>query len=389
MTLPLVAHNRLQLLENGGRYFPALIAAIDGAQDEVHLETYIFADDVTGRQVADALARAARRGVAVRILVDGFGAPDFAGGLGKALQDAGAEVLIYRPELSRWTLRRHRLRRMHRKLAVIDAGIAFVGGINVIDDMDTPEQIPPRFDYAVSVVGPLVGTMREAARSLWNLVRWARLGRRPPAPHALPASPAPAGTAAAAFLTRDNLRHRRDIETAYLAAIDSARQEILIANAYFLPGRRFRQALIGAARRGVRVRILLQGRSEYLIQHLATRSLYGRLLEAGIEVWEYRRSFLHAKVAVIDGHWSTVGSSNIDPFSLLLAREANLVVEDPSFAAELHASLTAAMATGAVEALAADQRRVSWWDTAVGRMAYFLVRLAVGVTRYGGDDYAE
>jgi cardiolipin synthase len=383
----IVPHNRLRLLESGAHYFPALIDAIAAAIREIHLETYIFADDPTGRAVSAALAAAARRGVRVRVLVDGFGARDFAAGLGAELAAAGADVLVYRPEVARFRLRRHRLRRMHRKLVVIDARLAFVGGINIIDDLDTPQQIPPRYDYAVAVEGPLVGRIHAAARHLWNLVRWARLGRRPARPAFVPTAPPPAGTTAAAFLTRDNLRHRHDIENAYLAAIARARKEILIANAYFLPGRRFRQALIAAAQRGVRVVVLLQGRSEYLIQHHATRSLYGRLLAGGIEVWEYRRSFLHAKVAVIDGHWATIGSSNIDPFSLLLAREANLVVEDRTFAAELRASLTTAMEAGAHRVSLEDLQKLPWWGVLGGRLAYFLVRLAVGFSRRRGSDY--
>ena len=140
-----------------------------------------------------------------------------------------------------------------------------------------------------------------------------------------------AGAQTAKFLIRDNLRHRRDIEHAYLAAIRTAKREILIANSYFFPGIRFRRALIAAAGRGVRVTLLLQGRVEYLLLHYATRALYGQLLAAGVTIQEYHQSFLHAKVAVVDDHWATVGSSNIDPYSLLMAREANVVVRDPDF----------------------------------------------------------
>jgi cardiolipin synthase len=147
--------NSLRLLHSGGEYFPALIAAIDSAAHEVHLETYIFADDRTGRLVAGAMAAAARRGVAVRVLVDGFGARDFATGLGVSLTAAGVEVMTYRPEAGQTRIRRHRLRRLHRKLAVVDGRIAFAGGINVIDDFDDGKSAAPRFDYAVRIEGPL------------------------------------------------------------------------------------------------------------------------------------------------------------------------------------------------------------------------------------------
>ncbi|OYW16852.1 MAG: cardiolipin synthase B, partial [Burkholderiales bacterium 12-64-5] len=140
--------NDIRLLVCGEQYFPALEAAIDLARHEIFLETYIFADDSVGARIAAALARAAQRGVRVRVLVDGFGAREFETTHRVALETAGAHTLIFRPDISWVTLRRNRLRRMHRKLAVIDAGTGFAGGINIIDDMHTPGHTPPRFDFA-------------------------------------------------------------------------------------------------------------------------------------------------------------------------------------------------------------------------------------------------
>lgn len=381
--------NSLQLLHSGGEYFPALIAAIDAAAHEVHLETYIFSDDRTGRLVVAALAAAARRGVAVRVLVDGFGARDFAAGLGVSLAAAGVEVMTYRPEAGQTRIRRHRLRRLHRKLAVVDGRIAFAGGINVIDDFDDGKSPAPRFDYAVRIEGPLAERVHAAVRHVWRLVRWASLGRRPPPPAALPAVTAVCGTIRAALLIRDNLRHRHDIEHAYLQAIHAARSEILISNAYFLPGRRFRKVLLAAAKRGVRVRLLLQGRSDHVLLHHATLSLYDRMLSAGIRVFEYQPAELHAKVAVIDDDWATVGSSNIDPFSLLLSREANVVVRDTAFADELRNSLVAAIDNSMREIRVEDQRRRGWLARLVNAAAYSVVRFLIGVTRYGSKHYAD
>ncbi|KAF0164326.1 MAG: putative cardiolipin synthase [Rhodocyclaceae bacterium] len=376
--------NRLSLLESGAEYFPAVIAAIDAALHEVHLEAYIFADDSTGRRVATALGNAALRGVAVRVLVDGFGAREFAAGLGESLAAQGVEVMTYRPEIGKLRFRRHRLRRLHRKLVVVDGRTAFVGGINVLDDFDDGKEVSARFDYAVSIEGPLVARIHVTCRHVWRLVRWASLGRRPPPPAPLPAAPGLRGTTLAALLIRDNLRHRRDIENAYLGAIHRARNEIVIANAYFLPGLRFRKALLAAAKRGVSVTLLLQGRVEYVLQHFATQSLYDRMLSAGVRVFEYEKGFLHAKVAVIDKHWATVGSSNIDPFSFLLSREANLVVRDAAFAGELRASLDRAISGASREIRSQDHRRRSWLARLVAAAAYSLVRILVGVTRYGG-----
>ncbi|MDI6746272.1 MAG: cardiolipin synthase ClsB [Rhodocyclaceae bacterium] len=379
--------NRLDLLKNGAEYFPALQAAIAAARSEIHLETYIFNADATGRRVVAALAAAASRGVAVRVLVDGFGARDFPQELGLMLVASGAMVEVYRAELGSFKLRRHRLRRLHRKLVVIDGCLAFVGGINVIDDVSPPA---PRLDYAVRVAGPLVATIHASVRHLWRLVGWAKLQRRPPSLPVSPWSGEPlAGTTTAAFLIRDNLRHRRDIEEAYLAALAEARSEVLLANAYFLPGWRFRRALRDAAARGVAVTILLQGRVEYALLHYATQALYRNLLDGGVRIFEYHAGYLHAKVAVVDDCWATVGSSNIDPFSLLLAREGNLVVQDGGFATQLRISLQHALANGASEVALPDLRRRSVLGRAVRWAAYGLVRLLLGITRYGGNDYRE
>ncbi|MDA1116806.1 MAG: cardiolipin synthase ClsB [Proteobacteria bacterium] len=373
--------NRLTLLRNGEQYFPALVAAIDAARDEVFLETYIFADDQTGSLVADALARAAARGVSVHLLVDGFGTRGFAPRFRRMLTAAGARVLVYRPDISPWTLRRDRLRRMHRKLASVDAGVAFVGGINIIDDFDAPGSAPPRYDYAVQVAGPLCAAVRDAAARLWAQVNAPALL----APHRdLARTPEPdfADGQRAALVLRDSVRHRRDIERAYLEMIRSAREEILIANAYFFPGRRFRKALLSAARRGVRVVLLLQGRVDHFLFHYASRAMYGPLLDAGIEIQEYRRSFLHAKVAVFDCCRASIGSSNIDPFSLLLAREANVFVDDARFAAELRASLEDAMRTGASPLPPLEWRRRAWWRRAWNWIAYGIARLMIAFAGY-------
>jgi cardiolipin synthase len=225
-------------------------------------------------------------------------------------------------------------------------------------------------------------------RQLWQLVRWANFRRRLPQHFPAPTRTTPSGDIEAAFVLRDNLRHRRDIEETYLAAIDSAQQEVVLANAYFLPGRRFRHALAAAAARGVRVVVLLQGRVEYVLLHYATQALYGSLIAGGVRIVEYRRSFLHAKVAVVDGRWATVGSSNIDPFSLLLAREANVVVRDGGFAGQLRASLASRMAEGGVEIKRIDLQRRSLLHRAATWLAYGAVRLAIGLAGYGaGREY--
>jgi cardiolipin synthase A/B len=373
--------NRIALLTSGGDYFPALAAAIDAAQSEVRLETYIFENDQTGQRIANALIAAARRGVHVYVAVDGFGSPGFMGGLGKTLHEGGVEVYIYRPELSRFRIRRHRLRRLHRKLACIDACIAFVGGINIIDDLNPSDLPEPRLDYAVKVEGPLLADIHRTMLKLWVMLRWVNLGRRYRPRRARLECPRLGDDIQAALVIRDNLRHRREIERAYLKAIVTAREEIIIANAYFLPGQAFRRALRDAAKRGVKVTLLLEGLIEYRLQYFATLALYSTMLGAGIRIFEYRKSYLHAKVAVVDGEWATVGSSNIDPFSLMLAREANVLIRDAEFAQQLRVSLEHAMNNGAVEIVGSEH--LSTMRRFFGWMAYGLLRFAAGMAGYG------
>lgn len=384
MRARLLPGNQLTLLNSGAEYFPALLTAINEARREVHLESYIFEDDDTGRVVAEALQAAAQRGLTVRLLVDGFGAPAFGGTLMPALVDAGVMAVIYRPEVARFKLRRHRLRRLHRKLAVIDGEIAFVGGINIIDDLNSPGRLPARYDYAVRIEGPVLVPIQRAMQRLWEIVAWVSFKRRYRIARSAMPTPTPRGDQVAAFLVRDNIRHRRDIEEAYLAAIANARESILIANAYFLPGRRFRRELSAAVQRGVHVRVLLQGRIEYRLFHYATQALYGKLLNAGLHLFEYHHSFLHAKVAVIDDQWATVGSSNIDPFSLLLSKEANLVVVDRKFAAELRCSVEKAMQEGAQELPPQRWQELPWHSRLLRWVSYNLVRMAIGIAGYGG-----
>lgn len=380
--------NALRLLRNGAEYFPALVEAVRGARDEVWIETYIFADDPAGRAVAEALVEAARRGVKVRVLVDGWGAKHYlTPALERCLGDGDVRLLKYRPEVAPWQFRSHRLRRLHRKLAHVDGRVAFVGGINVIDDMNTPGQRPPRVDFAVRLEGPVVARVVQTMARVWALCELVQFRTRevPLFPETRPVRRV--GGQTAKLTLRDNLSHRRDIERAYLAAIRTARREILIANAYFLPGMRFRRALIDAARRGVQVTLLLQHRVEYRLLHYASRALYGQLLAGGVAIEEYHRSFLHAKVAVVDERWATVGSSNIDPYSLLMSREANVFVRDAGFAAELRLELMQMVQTGARRvgpqhwaARPVLARALSW-------AAYGVVRVAMGFLGYGGNEW--
>ncbi len=357
---PFVGGNSVRLLQGGDELFPAMCQAMAGAQHEIWLATYIFQDDAAGRAVADALLAAAQRGVAVRVVLDGFGSKDTLRKLRQWLAHDSIDLVVFRP-IDRWWawFQPGQLRRLHQKLCAVDGEIAFVGGINVIDDrFDQNHGVcdTPRLDFAVELRGPVAQPVGHTAHAMWaratlgsswrHEVRALARSARPvrstlrllrelsinPEPAVLDAAllPVPVG-----FVVRDNLRQRRAIEHVYIAAIRKAQHRVEIICPYFYPGRAFRRVLRQAADRGVQVRLLLQGKVDYRFAGLAARVLYEELLAHGVRIFEYTPAFLHAKVAVVDDDWATVGSSNIDPLSLLLNLEANAVINDPAFAAEL------------------------------------------------------
>lgn len=397
-TAPLRDGHQIRLIEGGEAYFQAVIAAVDLARSQVQLETYIFDFHGAAAAVAEALERAALRGVRVWLVVDGVGTGSVPVEWALRFERAGVSCRVYSPLGTLGLLIPSRWRRLHRKLCVVDGHQAFCGGINILDDWYDPHHgtlLHPRLDFAVHARGALVQQVQETMTQLWwrlQAVRHVRQHNFPeafssfraaglhlPWTHADDAIGPHQIKAKAGLLLRDNVLHRSQIERAYLKAIGMARHEIVIANAYFLPGRRMRAALIHAARRGVRVRLLLQGRYEYFMQYHAVRPVYGALLAAGIEIHEYTASFLHAKVAVIDPDndrpWATVGSSNLDPLSLLLAREANVVVADRTFAVQLHRRLVLAMEEQSTQVDAAAYLRRPWHQRLRDRMAFGLMRL--------------
>ncbi len=394
--------HQLRLIEGGEAYFRHLIAAIEQARSQVQLETYIFDFHGEASAVAEALERAALRGVRVWLVVDGVGTGRLPLDWAQRFEQAGVEYRIYSPLGRLGLLIPSRWRRLHRKLAVVDGQQAFCGGINILDDWFDPRHgqlTHPRLDFAVQARGAMVQQVQETMTRLWWRLQAVSHVREHQFPEAFSSFRA-AGlhlpwtqegqadgdqiVARAGLLLRDNVLHRTQIEKAYLKAIAGARHEVLIANAYFLPGRRLRKALVLAARRGVRVRLILQGRYDYFMQYHAVRPVYRTLLAAGIEIHEYTASFLHAKVAVVDPQrerpWATVGSSNLDPLSLLLAREANVVVADRPFARQLHQRLEQIMAEHCEPVSADSFGRRPWRQRLRDRIAFGLMRLALFLT---------
>lgn len=369
--------NHLALLHRGAEFFPSLIHACDAASSEIYLETYIFASDATGEAVREALVRAAARGVAVQVLVDWLGTGHArVKALAEAFAPAGVRFAAFNP----WF--RRGVARTHRKIVVIDQRLAFLGGLNINDDMlsddDSARPLPfPRWDFAVSILGPLVDEIHAEVSAHWQrqhrrslrarLADWRQW-------YAARFAPARA-VAEAALVVRDNLRNRGAIQRALLLALGRARENAVLVTPYFAPGRKLRRALVHAAQRGLNVTLLI-GVGQFRMQDAVAQSFYPRLLRAGVNVVEYRKTQLHAKVAVVDDEWATVGSSNFDGLSLFVNHEANILVRDAGFALALRDIVARGIAEGTAVTVA-DIDRVSWIRRLGNRLAYLLYRFVL------------
>jgi cardiolipin synthase len=377
-----IAGNDIRLLENGEEYFPRVLACIAEARQEIILETFILFEDTVGLPLHRALVAAGRRGVQVDVTIDGFGSPDLSDDFLGSLADAGVRIHVFDPGKRLLGWRVNMLRRMHRKIVVIDSAIAFVGGINFSADHLADFGPLAKQDYAVEIRGPLVAEIhRFTHAALAQGQRYERVRkwwRRRKAMRSHPENLPPAGTASAMLVVRDNGEHKSDIERHYRVALRMARKRVVIANAYFFPGYRFMKQLRRAARRGVDVRLILQGQPDMPIVRTAATMLYHQLLGAGVRIYEYTERPLHGKVALVDDEWATVGSSNLDPLSLMLNLEANVIIRDRAFNQHLYERLDHIMrhSSRRIEREALGQLRGWQWMRSFA--AYHFTRLYPG-----------
>ena len=329
--------NAVEMLINGEDFFPRVFDRIRQAREEVLLETFIILEDKVGKQLQQALICAANNGARVEVIVDGYGTVDLSDAYLSALRDAGVNVHVFDPKPRLMGMRTNMFRRLHRKMVVIDSEIAFVGGINFTAVHLGDYGPGAKQDYAAEVRGPVVLDIRHTSL---NLFRQAR--RELP----LPLSGEHrhhqqryAGSARIMLAIRDNEHHTSDIEDHYLHAIRAANHRVVIANAYFFPGYRMLRELRNAARRGVRVTLILQGEPDMPWARNCSTFLYSYLLRAGVTIHEYCERPLHGKVALMDSEWVTIGSSNLDPLSLSLNLESNLFIRDQKLNQRLHEHL--------------------------------------------------
>lgn len=331
-----VVGNHVVLFRDGVEAFPAMLAAIEGATRQVLLEMYWFASDGTGRAFAAALQRAVRRGVEVALLYDAVGSWDTDSGVFAELRRAGVAVVEFNP-VRPWARRfraEHVTRRDHRKLLLVDGRSGFTGGANLADQWAAEAAGGEGWrDDVVRVDGPVVG---EFVRLFCE--NWAAQGGMPLRAHLGVAPAAVAGTHRVRVLSDGRLHRRRAIVRAYLYNIVRAERRVWIRNSYFVPDRLVLRALRRAAAKGVDVRVIVPGISDVEIVRHASRSVWSRLMRSGVRIYEWTDNVLHAKSAVVDGRWCTIGTFNLDHWSLFYNLEVNVAVDDPGFAAVVETS---------------------------------------------------
>jgi cardiolipin synthase len=359
--------NSVELLINGEDFFKEVFDAIGAAQTEVLLETFIIFEDRIGEGLQRVLIEAAGRGVRVVVTVDDYGTSDLSSEFVSKMISAGVQIQLFDPRPKIMGMRTNLFRRLHRKVVVIDAQLAFIGGINYSVDHMCDTGITAKQDYAVKVRGPIVADIyRSTAGMLGPLVRktWSPLKvvtRR-------------AGSARMLLAERDNREHTTDIEEQYLKAMRTATQRITIANAYFFPSYRFLRELRSAARRGVKVTLILQGQPDMPFVRMCSRLTYTWLLREGVVIHEYKQRALHGKVALIDQEWSTVGSSNLDPLSLALNLEANLFIRDQPLNHQLHEHLKELAAAHSKQVNLKGLAKGQWWRAPMIFLSFHFLR---------------
>ena len=371
---PLYRDNAVDLLLDGPQTHAAMLEAIASAEHHVHLETYILADDEVGARFADALAAKAREGVTVRVIYDSIGSRDPSGDLWASLQTAGVGVRTFNPPDPIQDQNPFDIdTRDHRKLLIVDGRVAFTGGINIDRNYARPSDAVGGQsassgwrDTHIRIAGPAVAAFQELFVGLWEQLD-EPLTEPPYAPQRLKEGNTPVRVLSGVG-GNDEVSQ---IWIAYQAAAKVARERIWITQSYFAPDEELTAAIIEAAARGVDVRILVAGFSDSQVLLNASRAYYADLLDAGIKVFESQEQILHAKTMVVDGYWSTVGSSNLDYLSFLHNHEANAVILGAKFASELEDVFLADQGN-AVEIELETWRKRSLWARTKELGSYFI-----------------
>ncbi|MBA3818519.1 MAG: phosphatidylserine/phosphatidylglycerophosphate/cardiolipin synthase family protein [Deltaproteobacteria bacterium] len=356
------------VLRDGGQTYPAMLEAMAAARHTVCLETYILVADATGDRFKAVLMERAQAGVAVRVIYDAVGSFGLPGGWVDDLRAAGCEVIDFNP-IAPWRRRFRLSHRDHRKIIVVDDLVAFTGGLNISNDYAAVEDGGVGWhDMHCRVVGPIVIDLARMFRR-----SWLRAGGSHYAPPRVPTAESEAGQSFVRLIDNTRRRARSTTRRAYVHVLRTARERVLITNAYFLPDRGLRRLMTRAARRGVDVQVVVPGKSDVRLIEWAGLYVLRRLARHGVKVMRWRGPMMHAKTAVVDGVWSTIGSYNFDSHSRFNNLESTVEILDPGVALELVANFERDIANCEPYDQAAWER-LSWWTKAVSWVSYRLRR---------------
>jgi cardiolipin synthase len=361
----------ITVLRDGAETYPAMLAALAAARRSILLETYILAADLTGDRFKAVLMERARAGVEVRVIYDAVGSFGLPGGWVEDMRAAGCQVIAFNP-IAQWRRRFRLSHRDHRKIIVVDGEVAFTGGLNISNDYASVEDGGIGWhDMHCRVTGPIVLDLARMFRRSW--LRGGGTPYPPPPPRS-PGDAAPVGGGAYVRLI-DNTRRRQRATTrrAYLHVLRTAREAVLIQNAYFLPDRGLRRAMARAVRRGVDVSVMVPGRSDVRIIQWASLYVLRGLARAGVKVLQWRGPMMHAKTCVVDAIWSTIGSYNFDSMSRFNNLESTIEILDPTIGRALVASFE--LDLEGCDAYDQDSwEQLPWWKKALAWISFRLRR---------------
>lgn len=366
-----IPHNKAKLIRGGREYFTLLPKLIAQAQRTIHLQVYIFEDDETGRMIGAALMEAAKRGVRVYLLCDGYASKELSAGFIKELHAAGVYFRFYEPLLKSEHF--YFGRRMHHKVLVVDGHYGLVGGINISNRYNDIDDDPAWMDWAIFMEGPICGSLHQICINLW--AKPAQLAIRRSMRHELPAIPV-TGNSPLRIRRNDWVKSKNQISRSYIDMFRKATSNVIIMSGYFLPGTIIRHHMSRATKRGIDIRVIVAGKSDVKLAKHAERYMYRWLLKRDIKLFEYTTSVLHGKMATRDQKWVTIGSYNVNDISAYASVELNIDVNDPEFAINVQQQLEDIMKNDCVQITEETyNKKYNFFERFIQYCSYWLVRI--------------
>jgi cardiolipin synthase len=366
-------HNHVKLVRGGREYFSVLTRLIERAQHSIHLQVYIYEDDETGQLVGTALMAAAKRGVKVYLLADGYASKELSAGFIKELNTAGVNFRFFEPLLKSEHF--YFGRRMHHKVLVVDGHFGLVGGINISNRYNDMHDEPAWLDWAIYVEGPAASVLFNICTDLWT--RPGQLALKRSLRSTLPGF-SNTGHTPLRIRRNDWVKSKNQISRSYIDLLKKATSNVIIMSGYFLPGTIIRHHLSRAAKRNIDIQVIVAGKSDVPLAKHAERYMYRWLLKRNIKLYEYTKSVLHGKMATRDKKWVTIGSYNVNDISAYASVELNIDVNEVEFATQVQEKLEAVIKNDCVLVTFEEfNKKYNIFQRVIQYCSYWLVRIIV------------